>query len=167
MQRSNCAIQHSTRCWMSAGDIGLRPLRRWPLGAAGVTAVARITGIARSTIDRGLAELRGEAEPDAAPDRVRREGGGRRPLVVTDPTLLTDPHGGTDDARRSDGATAVDRQEPAQPARRPWRAWPSYWSQRGGRSFARSGFSPKPTARPARGRTIPTAMPSLGTSIGR
>ena len=59
-------------------------------GRGGVTAVARITGIARSTIDRGLAELRGEAEPDAAPDRVRRKGGGRRPLIVTDPTLLTD-----------------------------------------------------------------------------
>jgi transposase len=59
-------------------------------GRGGVTTVARITGIARSTIDRGLAELRGEAEPDAAPDRVRRKGGGRRPLVVTDPTLLTD-----------------------------------------------------------------------------
>jgi hypothetical protein len=58
-------------------------------GRGGVTAVTRITGIARSTIGRGLAELRGEAEPDAAPDRVRRKGGGRRPLVVTDPTLLT------------------------------------------------------------------------------
>jgi hypothetical protein len=59
-------------------------------GRGGVTMVARITGIARSTIDRGLAELRGEAEPDAAPGRVRRKGGGRRPLVITDPTLLTD-----------------------------------------------------------------------------
>jgi DNA-binding phage protein len=29
-------------------------------GSGGATAVARITGIARSTIDRGLAELRGE-----------------------------------------------------------------------------------------------------------
>ena len=55
-------------------------------GRGGVTAVARSTGIARSTIDRGLAELRGEAEPDAALDRVRRKGGGRRPLAVTDPT---------------------------------------------------------------------------------
>src|SRR5205814_678340 len=44
----------------------------------------------RSTIDRGVAELRGDAAPEAAPDRVRRKGGGRRPLVVTDPTLLTD-----------------------------------------------------------------------------
>jgi Rhodopirellula transposase DDE domain len=59
-------------------------------GHGGVTAVARVTGIARSTIDRGLAELRGEAVQAAAPDRIRRKGGGRRPLVVTDPTLLAD-----------------------------------------------------------------------------
>jgi len=58
-------------------------------GRGGVTAVARITGLARSTIDRGLAELRGTAAPAAA-DRVRRAGGGRKPLVVTDATLLAD-----------------------------------------------------------------------------
>jgi hypothetical protein len=65
---------------------GLKTRRGNRVGAA----VARITGIARSTIGRGLAELRGEAEPDAARGRVRRKGGGRRPLVVTDPTLLAD-----------------------------------------------------------------------------
>ncbi len=59
-------------------------------GRGGVAAVAGITGIARSTIGRGLAELRGERGPEAAPDRVRRKGGGRRPLVATDPTLLAD-----------------------------------------------------------------------------
>jgi DDE family transposase len=59
-------------------------------GRGGVTAVAWVTGVARSTIDRGLAELRGDAAPAAAPDRVRRKGGGRRPLVVTDPSLLAD-----------------------------------------------------------------------------
>jgi hypothetical protein len=59
-------------------------------GRGGVTAVSRITGVARSTIDRGLAELRGDAAPAAAPARVRRTGGGRRPLVVTDPSLLPD-----------------------------------------------------------------------------
>jgi hypothetical protein len=59
-------------------------------GRGGVTAVARITGVARSTIDRGLAELRGDAPPAAGPDRVRRKGGGRRPLVVSDPSLLAD-----------------------------------------------------------------------------
>jgi hypothetical protein len=59
-------------------------------GRGGVTAVARITGMARSTIDRGLAELRGDAPPAAPPDRVRRKGGGRRPLVTADPSLLAD-----------------------------------------------------------------------------
>src|SRR4249919_2748139 len=55
-------------------------------GRGGVVAVSRITGIARSTIGRGLAELRGEAEPEAAPGRVRRKGAGR----PADPTLLGD-----------------------------------------------------------------------------
>ena len=59
-------------------------------GRGGVTAVARVTGMARSTIDRGLAELRGETLTAVAPDRIRREGGGRKALVVTDPTLLSD-----------------------------------------------------------------------------
>ena len=59
-------------------------------GHGGVAAVTRVTGIARSTIGRGLAELRGEAAPDARPDRVRRQGGGRRSLAATDPTLLGD-----------------------------------------------------------------------------
>jgi hypothetical protein len=59
-------------------------------GHGGVTAVARITGVARSTIGRGLLELRGEAAPAAAPDRIRRNGGGRKPLVVTDPTVVAD-----------------------------------------------------------------------------
>jgi Rhodopirellula transposase DDE domain len=59
-------------------------------GRGGVTAVARVTGMARSTIDRGLAELRGETLTAAAPDRIRREGGGRKALAVTDPTLLSD-----------------------------------------------------------------------------
>ena len=59
-------------------------------GRGGVTAVARITGLARSTIDRGLAELRGEGAPDAPAHRVRREGGGRKALAITDATLLAD-----------------------------------------------------------------------------
>jgi len=59
-------------------------------GRGGVTAVARVTGMARSTIDRGLAELRGETVTVAAPDRIRRKGGGRKPLAVMDPTLLSD-----------------------------------------------------------------------------
>jgi hypothetical protein len=59
-------------------------------GWGGVTAVSRITGVARSTIDRGLAELRGDAAPATTPERVRPKGGGRRLLVVTDPSLFAD-----------------------------------------------------------------------------
>jgi Rhodopirellula transposase DDE domain len=57
-------------------------------GHGGVSAVARITGIARSTIGRGLTELREAGAPP--PGRVRRPGGGRKPLSVTDPSLLDD-----------------------------------------------------------------------------
>ena len=59
-------------------------------GHGGVIAVSRATGIARSTINRGLAELRDEAKPSAPADRVRRVGGGRKSLTATDGTLLRD-----------------------------------------------------------------------------
>jgi hypothetical protein len=55
-------------------------------GIGGIAAVSRATGIARSTIQRGLREL--EAPPMTV--RVRRAGGGRLPLTRKDPTLLED-----------------------------------------------------------------------------
>jgi hypothetical protein len=58
-------------------------------GRGGVSAVSRITGLARSTIRRGLDEL--EREADAAiRGRVRRPGGGRKKKTEIDPTLLGD-----------------------------------------------------------------------------
>ncbi len=59
-------------------------------GHGGVKTVSRITGLARSTITRGLAELRDEAATGAPSDRVRRAGAGRKSLAVTDETLLGD-----------------------------------------------------------------------------
>lgn len=59
------------------------------LGRGGVTAVARATGMSRTTITAGCHELElsvKQRERDAA--RVRRPGGGRRPLTETDPGLL-------------------------------------------------------------------------------
>jgi hypothetical protein len=60
------------------------------LGRGGITAVARATGMSRTTITVGCRELnlpvkqrRGESL------RVRRPGGGRHPLAETDPDLLT------------------------------------------------------------------------------
>ena len=57
------------------------------VGRGGIVAVHEITGIARSTIGRGLDELDGPELPDG---RVRREGGGRREVADIDPTLLAD-----------------------------------------------------------------------------
>jgi transposase len=55
-------------------------------GHGGVTAVAEVTGVARSTIGRGLAELRSGGS--ASSRRIRRPGGGRRPKVETEPGLM-------------------------------------------------------------------------------
>jgi len=57
-------------------------------GHGGVSAVTRATGVARSTIGRGLAELRSGETPEA--DRIRRPGGGGKPLIETDTSLLDD-----------------------------------------------------------------------------
>ncbi len=57
-------------------------------GYGGIVAVSLATGIAASTIGRGLKDLAGETA--VAPGRVRRTGGGRKPLLVMDPELLTE-----------------------------------------------------------------------------
>src|SRR5690349_19746612 len=56
-------------------------------GYGGIAAAARATGIARSTIGRGLVDL---DEPALPPGRVRRPGSGRKPVHEKDPTLLAD-----------------------------------------------------------------------------
>ena len=59
------------------------------LGWGGVTAVAEATGLSRVTITAGLDELAQSARERAAEaPRVRRPGGGRKPLREADPTLL-------------------------------------------------------------------------------
>ena len=58
------------------------------LGWGGVTAVAAATGLSRTTVTAGVAEL--DLDPCrrlAESGRVRRPGGGRRPLTETDPGL--------------------------------------------------------------------------------
>jgi len=80
---------------MLRAEMDERMRRQWAaaeardLGWGGVTAVARATGLSRTTITGGLAEL------DLPPKRrsveamrVRRPGGGRRRLTETDPDLL-------------------------------------------------------------------------------
>ena len=55
-------------------------------GYGGIAAVAAATGIAASTIGRGLREL---SKPEEL-ERVRRPGGGRKKAVAKDATLLSD-----------------------------------------------------------------------------
>lgn len=59
------------------------------IGYGGIALVQRATGLSRSTIERGLAELDAPGPP-LAPDRIRRPGGGRTPLVQKDPLLRSD-----------------------------------------------------------------------------
>jgi len=77
-----------------AGEFDERRRRLWAAaearshGRGGVTAVARATGMSPTTIHKGLNELRsGET---LEPGRVRRPGGGRKPLSEKDPALLGD-----------------------------------------------------------------------------
>jgi hypothetical protein len=56
-------------------------------GHGGIAATSRATGIARSTIGRGLKDL---ADPGGLSGDVRRPGGGCPTLVEKDPTLLED-----------------------------------------------------------------------------
>lgn len=62
------------------------------LGYGGISAVARVTGLSRSTIGKGIAEVQGEMPQltQEIGDRVRRRGGGRRSLAETDATLRGD-----------------------------------------------------------------------------
>jgi hypothetical protein len=55
-------------------------------GYGGITAVATATGMAPSTIGRGLKEL-AQDEPS---ERIRRPGAGRKPATSKEPTLLPD-----------------------------------------------------------------------------
>jgi len=92
-----------------------RGRRRWCAaearshGRGGIAAVARVTGVSRRTVDRGLVELDLERarELELLPaGRVRRRGAGRRPLTETDPKVVEDLE------RLVDPATLGDPERP-------------------------------------------------------
>jgi len=75
------------------------------LGHGGVSLVTAVTGIARSTVRRGVAELESGAAPEPsreAASRVRRPGGGRKALTAGDPTLVQDLEALVDPVTRGD-----------------------------------------------------------------
>jgi hypothetical protein len=58
------------------------------LGHGGVSLMSQISGLARSTIYRGLSDIRDKVS--APPGRVRKEGGGRKKKTTEDATLVVD-----------------------------------------------------------------------------
>ena len=59
------------------------------IGRGGQVAVARATGVSRAMIQRGIREVL-QPELQAPKGRIRRTGGGRKAMVVIDPTLRDD-----------------------------------------------------------------------------
>jgi hypothetical protein len=74
-------------------------------GRGGIAAVVAATGIAPSTIGRGIDEL--SLGEDRLHGRVRRPGGGRRPMIAKDPTLLTDLEALVEPTSRGDPERAL------------------------------------------------------------
>ena len=63
--------------------------RALAVGRGGISQVSQLTGMSRPAIYRGIAELRspGKWKAGVERNRIRRGGGGRKPLVVTDPQI--------------------------------------------------------------------------------
>src|SRR5438067_5370215 len=70
------------------------------LGRGGVSLMARISGLARSTIYHGLSDIRDNV--CAPPGRVRKQGGGRKKKSSQDPTLVADLRRLVEPATRGD-----------------------------------------------------------------
>jgi hypothetical protein len=56
------------------------------VGHGGITAVAEASGLSQATVSDGVWELESGIEPS---ERIRRPGGGRKPLTSTDPGLVS------------------------------------------------------------------------------
>jgi DNA-binding phage protein len=97
------AMQHPMTQTIAAKFAILKPLlderarRLWAaveahaLGRGGISQVAEATGLSRATVRAGLQELARPAPatgPQTPPERLRRPGGGRKPLGMRDPHLL-------------------------------------------------------------------------------
>jgi hypothetical protein len=77
---------------------------RW-LGHGGIELVARASGVSRKTVSAGAAEL--EAGEGPLGERVRREGGGRKPLAESDPGLAEALDGLVEPETRGDPMTRL------------------------------------------------------------
>lgn len=94
-----------------SGRLDEAALRAWAatearsLGRGGVSLVAKATGLSRTTIHGGLAELRTglpAAGEGGARTRIRAAGGGRKKLLDKDASLLKDLDALVDPTTRGD-----------------------------------------------------------------
>ena len=76
------------------------------LGHGGIGVVARASGSSRARVSQGVAELESGAAP-LAPRRVRRPGGGRKPLIEHDPGLVAALLALVEPTRRGDPESAL------------------------------------------------------------
>ena len=106
----------ATKYAMLSGHLDERSRRLWAaaeaaaLGSGGVSAVHRATGLARSTIEQGLRDLKAATTPDATGagrTRIRATGGGRKKTTDKDPTLLRDLEALVNPATRGDPMSAL------------------------------------------------------------
>jgi len=74
------------------------------IGRGGIAAVARATGMSRATLHRAVAQVDQGVEIS---DRVRRPGGGRKRLSVTDRSLLGDLEALVDPEARGDPSSPL------------------------------------------------------------
>ena len=75
------------------------------LGRGGVSLMARISGLARSTIYHGLSDIRDNVSAPAG--RVRKQGGGRKKKSSQDPSLVADLRRLVEPATRGDPMQAL------------------------------------------------------------
>jgi len=109
VREAKAATQIRRKYRIVARELDERRRRQWAAAEAreagwgGVSLVARATGLSRPTILAGLRELQLPAKQRAAAaQRIRRPGGGRRAVTVTDPTLVTALMALIDPATRGD-----------------------------------------------------------------
>ena len=89
-QRTSALALKLTRIRPHLNEAGLRlwaANEALSLGYGGVSAVSRATGISRTTIHAGMAELDRPAAAAAGEGCVRRSGGGRKRVTEKDPGL--------------------------------------------------------------------------------
>ena len=136
------------------------------LGHGGIAAVARASGASRSRISQGSAELETGDEPLG---RVRRRGGGRKALSVTDPGLVAALLALVEPTRRGDPCSPLcwTTLSTRNLAAELTAAGHRVGSDTVAKLLGEQGFPCRPTPRPSRVASTPTATPSSATSTSR